>query len=233
MPEALFHPIDRFENIPANEYKEKFAEEYEAQQAEESNARRFFAPFDRFIFGLGCEIDRLKNDAYGDNSVLVEIICDGMPQKYKDNRFVRRMMPYTPLCGKLRGDRGLITLILRKILRDEGIVISEKTMPREFKDDTPRYNTLLDSMADGPDDYYLGNVFIEPVVEYEILYWDEDECGPEFLPFVSEIKAFEEFVNEYFVGIETRIAFSISTDTLPIRLYDDLYRNYLDYNANL
>lgn len=43
LPECLFHPVDRYENILANEYRERFAEECERQQGEETAARTFSA----------------------------------------------------------------------------------------------------------------------------------------------------------------------------------------------
>ena len=42
LPEALFHPVDRFDNIPANMYKERFEEEVELQHIEEINCRVCF-----------------------------------------------------------------------------------------------------------------------------------------------------------------------------------------------
>ena len=233
LPEALFHPIDRFENIPPNEYKERFAEEYEAQQMEEENARRFFAPFDKFILGIGCEVNRIKNDDYKDNSVLSEIICDNMSERYMNNRFVRKLIPYTPLCRRMRGDRDMIALALRKILLDDGIVMAEHNVSKTFSDQNPRYNSTMEEAMEQSLDWYIGNEYLESVTEYEIKYWKEEECTDSFLSFVSEIEVLEEFINDYFAGIETTVKFNISNVGLPIRLSDDLYYNYLDYNTNL
>ncbi len=233
LPEALFHQVDRFENISANEYKEKFAEEYEAQQTEEANARKFFAPFDKFILGLDCEINRIKNDDYNDNSILCEIICDSLPEEYRNNRFIKKIIPYTPLCSKIRGNKDLITLILRKILLDEGITMTELHVSKTFVDPLPRYNSTLDPATDQSGDLYLGNEYTEAVTEYEIKYWSDDECNSLFLSFISEMKVLERFINDYFTGVEATVKFNISTIALPTRLADDLYYNYLGYNTNL
>lgn len=233
LPESLFHPVDRFENISANEYKEKFAEEYEAQQAEEANARKFFAPFDRFILGMNCEVNRIKNDSYNDNLFLCGIICDSLPSEYRDNRFVKSMIPYMPLCSRMRGDRDLMTLALRKILLDEGISMTERHQPKTFTDQHPRYNSSLGISVNQLADLYLGCEYIESVTEYEITYWNDEECSDSFLSFISEMEVFEKFINDYFVSVEAMIRFRISTIALPTRLTDDLYYNYLGYNTNI
>lgn len=233
LPESLFHPVDRFENISANEYKEKFAEEYESQQVEEANARKFFAPFDRFILGINCEVNRIKNDRYNDNSFICAIICDTLPAEYMDNRFVKKMIPYMPQCGKMRGNRDLMTLVLRKILSDEGVSMTERRVPKTFADQHPRYNTSIGISVNQSADLYMGCEYTESVTEYEISYWNDDECDDSFLSFVSEMNVFEKFINDYFVSVEAMIRFNISTIALPTRLTDDLYYNYLGYNTNL
>lgn len=232
LPEALFHPIDRFENIPANEYRERFAEEYEKQQTEEANARKFFAPLDVCLFALSRELKRIKDERFSDNSFLGNVICDSLPEKVMKNRFVRKMLPFIPLCPRLRGDRTLLSIVLRKILMDEGIGLSPVTCKRTYTDEEPDYNCCLDG-PEGSDGYYLGNEFAENVIEYELAYWNEEECNESFLSFISEMNVFEDFINDFFMGIETAIRFRIGTTALPARLSDDLSYNYLDYNTNL
>lgn len=231
LPEALFHPVDRFENIPANEYKERFAEECELQQIEETNARRYFAAYDDLLFALDCELDRIKQVYYSTNEVLVEIIIDNMPDEYRRNRFVKKLMPYLPQCRKLRGDRTLITLMLRKTLKDEGIKLEIHNNNRFHKDIQPLYNTELDSPLDHT--CYLGNEYYESVTEYIVRYWDQDECNESFLLFVDDIRVLENFVNDYFASIESSIKFIVESESLSVRLSDDKYFNYLDYNTNI
>ena len=50
LPEFMFHSVDRFDNIPKSEEKERFAEEYQRQEQEKENAYKFFAPIDLFSF---------------------------------------------------------------------------------------------------------------------------------------------------------------------------------------
>lgn len=232
LPEALFHPIDRFDNLPANEYKERFAEEIELQRIEESNARSFFSAYDRAIFDLSAVVARIKDDEYGDNHVLSDIICDSMSDEYKSNRFVARAKEFTPRCQSIRGDNALLTLMLRKIMADEGLRLVMNNSVMSFEDKRPRYNYRLqeDAYATEP---YLGNCYDETVVHYDIQYWNDDYCDDSFLDFVDEIKVFEKFVNEYFIGIETSVCFNLSATTLPVRLSDTLCYNYLNFNTNL
>lgn len=233
LPEALFHPIDRFENLPANEYKERFDEEYEQQQAEEANARNFFALFDRYLINLNQTIEKLKEPGRYDDSVISQVILDKSSNRYTSNRFINRLKPYIPLCRKIRGDRTLITLIIRRILFEEGIELELSDIESAFYDKEPRYNYSIQDPNDDCADLYLGSYFDESVSVYIVKYWNEDECNAEFLSFIDEMKIFEEFINDYFIGIGSSLKFCIATHTLPVRLSDELCHNFLEYNTNL
>lgn len=232
LPEALFHPIDRFDNLPANEYKEKFDQEIEQQRIEESNARSFFKPYDKFIFDLSCAVSQIKDGEYGDNRLLTNIICDSLPDVYKSNRFIARTIEFTPRCKIIRGNRDLITLMLRKVLAEEGLKLDVYSKTISFKDIYPRYNCALEPDED-LQELYLGNKYDENVLSYDVQYWNEDFCDESFLKFVDDIKVFEDFINDYFMGIEAAVHFNISAHTLPVRLSDERYYNYLNYNTNL
>lgn len=232
LPEPLFHPIDRFDNIPANEYQERFKEECEQQQIEEENARKLFQPVDSFLIELSTKVNEL-NDAGQFDVVLEDIICDNFPKKYLDNRFVLRAKKYMPQCKHIRGNKGLFILMLRHILFDENITISEFSKSTEIKDKTPRYNCQLDVSDYNNAPIYLGNEFDEDITVYDIHYWNNNECDENFLKFLSEMNIFEEFLNECFMSLESSLRFNISSTSLPVRLSDDVLFNYLDYNTNI
>lgn len=230
LPEGLFHPIDRFDNLPAYEYKERFKEECERQQLEEENARRYFRPFDNLLLELATAVAGAKTDrAY--TGILEDIICDRLPDRYAANRFVMKAKCYIPLCRCIRGNRGLTALMLRHILRDENVVVVERLEHAGFNDSEPRYDCRLDGCAGG--DTYLGNEFEEEITVYDVQYWNDGECGAGFLTFVSEMEIFEDFLNDFFMGLETRVRFNISATSLPVRLSDEVFRTYLDYNTNI
>ena len=226
LPESLFHPIDRFDNIPANEYKERFKEECEQQQIEEDNARKFFKPFDNIIMELNTIVYNLKNDIY-DSNILKEILCDKLPGRYRRNRFIKKTIEYIPICRNIRGNKSLILLMLRHTLLDEHIRISEFRNQASMQDIQPRYNYQLVDSASSDDDYFLGNEFDEDITTYNIQYWSD------FLVFIEEMNVFEDFLNEYFIGIETCIKFNITKMSLPVRLSDEVFYTYLDYNTNI
>lgn len=232
LPEALFHPIDRFDNIPAHEYKERFAEEVEQQRIEEANARSFFSLYDKFIFELSSVVSQIKNTELSDNNILTEIICDSLSNEYQSNRFVSRTKEFIPRCSSIRGNESMITLMIRKVMSDEGIKFNKSLKPSVFEDDNPRYNCQIQNEGDAKD-LYLGNRYEETVLQYDVLYWNDDYCDDSFLKFVDEMKVFEDFINDYFMSIETSIHFNISAHTLPVRLSDELCYNYMNYNTNL
>lgn len=229
LPEGLFHPIDRFENIGANEYKERFKEEVEQQQIEESNARGFFATIDAALIELSAIVSRHK-DYYSDNSIVSRIICDRLPDSYRENRFVTRTLSYIPHCHILRGNKSLLSLMLRKVLYDEDVTLLGEVITTSVIDEQPAYCTVID--APESDCMYLGNEFEEDVTGYAVKYWKETECNEHFPEFINEISVYESFLNEYFIGVESRLRFVIYTDTSLVR-FDDLFYNYLDHNTNL
>lgn len=232
LPEALFHPIDRFDNLPANEYKERFAEEVEEQQAEESNGRNFFAVFDKTVFNLSSIVANLKDEYYSGNDVITEIICDTLSERYKNNRFVKQTLEFIPRCQSLRGNETLISLLLRKVLEEEGLKLRPVGRLTSFEDASPRYN--CDLREEGPEGaLFLGNCFDENILCFDVQYWNDDFCDERFLEFVEEIRIYEDFMNDFFMGIESPLHFIISTHTSPVRLSDDICFNYLNFNVNL
>lgn len=232
LPENMFHPIDRYDNIPANEYKERFREECEQQYIEEENARKYFSPYDNALLELSTIISGIKNEeAY--NSTLVEILCDSFPERYKNNRFIRKSKQYMPLCRHIRGNKGLLSLMLRHILFDENIILSERLTNTPFRDENPRYNCCLVDSVVSDTELFLGNDYDENITIFDIHYWNDDECKDSFLNFIEEMGIFEEFLNDYFIGIECKMRFDISTESLPVRLSDDKFFTYLDFNTNI
>ena len=144
LPEFLFHPIDRFD-LPQYNQKERFAEEYANQEQEKENAYKFFAPID---LALLHQRIRAKHHIYSltsGNKVLIDIISDCLTEKQKNNRFIRSSLEYLPYCKIIRGDRTLITMMLRKVLMEEGIVVNIGNGKKTFTDSIPRYKTEVDS----------------------------------------------------------------------------------------
>ncbi len=229
LPEVMFHPIDRFDKIPANEYKERFAEECEKQQKEEENARQFFQPFDRFLFHTRCVVDMVKQHCFSGSDTLSAIVCDKEDPSLLSNRFISQALPFVAECRRMRGDTTLIALMLRRILNQEGISLHEESPVETFIDASPRYSCSLD---DNDGNVFLGNEFTEPVITYTLRFWDEDLCDERFPQLVKELHELECFLNRYFMGIEQRLHLEISTDNDEVML-EESHFNYLNFNSNL
>lgn len=230
LPEYMFHPIDRFNELPKLEEKERFAEEYEKQEKEKGNARRFFAPIDILLFKLRIDVRERLLPYCESNKALIDIIADEMTQQQKDNRFIQQVVPFLPSCKVIRGNKTLMTLMLRKVLIEEGLTINEHRTSIEFTDEMPRYDYTLGSSLG---DCYVGNTYNVPTCVYDIHYWSEDECNENFLTFVKEMDQLRLFVQDYFMSIDELLVFNISNDGAPLRLNDEIVFNYLNYNTNI
>lgn len=230
LPEFMFHPIDRFDNIPKVEEKERFADEYEKQEREKEQAYKFFAPIDLLLLRLRVDVrERIKIFSES-NKVLNDILGDRLTKEQLANRFIKQTLPLLPSCKYIRGDKTLLTLVLRKVFIEEGLKIDVHKEDREYVDDTPRYMESLDSILD---DCYVGNSYEDQVVVYDINYWSDDNCDDHFLQFLDDVELFRCFIQDYFLAVGEFLQFNISQDEAPLRISDEIVYNYLNYNTNI
>lgn len=231
LPEFMFHPIDRFDNIPEKDKKERFDEELEKQEKEKEHARRFFAPVDAMLLQLRMEaFQSVRQQTEGDK-VLVDILCDRLPKEVRDNRFVVQLMPFMPHCKYIRGNRMFLTLMLRKVFMDEGLNVLVEEKNTWLADATPVYE---DGVGGSIGESFAGNVYEEPIITYSLTFWSEEESQKDtFFQFLDEVEVMRQFLQDYFLSLEHLLVFDISTDGPPLRLADDLVLNYINYNANL
>ena len=230
LPEYMFHPIDRFSNLPRLEEKERFAEEYEKQEQEKERAYKFFAPIDVLLLLLKVETSNRLRALTDNNKVLLDILGDRLSEQQQNNRFIKKAIPYLPCCKQIRGNKTLLTLLLRKFFMEEGMIITLKEKKTECRDIIPHYADGLDATLN---DSFVGNVYDELIMNYDIHYWSEDECNENFLQFVDDMEVFKCFIEDYFMSVEEQLHFDITHDGAPLRLSDDIYYNYLDYNTNI
>ena len=230
LPEFMFHPIDRFDNLPQHEEKERFEEQLEQQQQEIEDAYRFFAPIDTLLIWLRSEVRQRIEQYAGTDIIMQQILGDELTDEQRANRFIRQIVPLLPHCKTIRGNKTLLTLLLRKVFMEEGLRISVGRESVTLTDDSPRYDERLDmELGRG----YVGNSYCDTVTTYTIHYWSDDECGPEFLQFIREVDDLRLFLTDYFLSVEEELKFIISHDEPPLRLGDDIFYNYLNYNTNL
>ena len=230
LPEFLFHSIDRFDNIPEKEKKQRFSEEYAKQEKEKEQAYKFFSPIDTLLFQLRLEVRERLNKYVESNTVIQDILLDKLTAEQRENRFIKRTTPYISSCKTIRGNRTLITLLLRKVLAEEGLKINVKSKQTEFTDEEPRYGN-----SEGCEigDVYVGNTYSESVITYSISYWSDEDCNEDFLPLVNDLEVFRQFVQDYFISVDSILVFDVSKDTSPLRISDTTLYNYLNYNTKI
>lgn len=230
LPEFLFHSIDRFDNIPEKEKKQRFSEEYAKQEKEKEQAYKFFSPIDTLLFQLRLEVRERLNKYVESNTVIQDILLDKLTAEQRENRFIKRTTPYISSCKTIRGNRTLITLLLRKVLAEEGLKINVKSKQMEFTDEESRYGN-----SEGCEigDVYVGNTYSESVITYSISYWSDEDCNEDFLPLVNDLEVFRQFVQDYFISVDSILVFDVSKDTSPLRISDTTLYNYLNYNTNI
>ena len=230
LPELLFHPIDRFDNLPATEEKERFEEEYQAQQREAEQAHKFFAPIDLMLLHLRLMVRERLNVYAETDKIMIDVLGDEITEAQKQNRFIRNVIPFLPQCKLIRGNKTYLTMMLRKVLMEEGITISVYNQRHSFLEPHPRYNVQLGSDTDS---VFLGDAYDDQVMTYSVHYWSEDECDENFMQFVEEMETFRQFVQDYFIAMDGILRFDISCDEEPLRLSDEMKHNYMNYNMNI
>ena len=231
LPEYMFHPINRFDNIPERERKERFAEEYAKQELEKENAHKFFSPIDVLLLDLKTKVKEKINQLSSDNIFIQNIIGDTLTEKEKSNRFIQRTIPFLPNCKRIRGNKTLITFMLRKVLFEEGLSLNIENIVSEIHDKEPQYNSKIEDFQ--LNSMYLGNEFSENIMTFTINYWSDEECSEHFNLFLEELETYRLFIKDYFFSIEDELCFHINSDYPTLRLADDIIYNYLNYNTNL
>ena len=230
LPEYMFHPVDRFDNLPVNNESEAFHNEVDKQEQEIADAFRFFSPIDVLLFHLRSNVrEQIEQYTRGD-VVVQQILGDKLTEKQRANRFVRQFVPFLPQCKYIRGNRSLLTFLLRKVLLEEGLRVEVKQEKSNFTDKHPRYDNQVDAVLG---DSYVDNSYFENVTVYSISYWSDEECSEKFLSFIDDIEELRLFLRDYFLFVEDELVFHITQDYPPLRLNDEKIYNYLNYNTNI
>lgn len=228
LPEYMFHPVDRFDNLPKREKKERFAEQLEVQEKEKENAYRFFRILDLLLLKIRLDAREALQDLAGSNQVLIELLADRLTEKQRKNRFIRQAVSFLPSCKYLRGNHSLLTFFLRKIFLDEGMLIEIQEKRTCCVDQSPRYACQLGGTLDS---CFVGNVFEQNIRTYNIYYWSDEACDCRFLFFVDEVEEFRLFIQDFFLSVEEAVRFDIHHVEPPLRLDDNIFYNYLNYNT--
>lgn len=229
LPESMFHPLDRFSNLPQYEEKERFAQEMEMQEQERVNAGRFFEPMDlQLMLYRVLTRDKLRH-VTEKNSVLTDIIADRLTDSQRQNRFIRRTLPFISACRNIRGNLTLLTQMIRKVMLDEGLRVTPENETLVWRDDNPRY---ADSLGDEVCDTFVGNVYDEETIVFEICYWPET-VDAQFPSLVEELDEYRKFISDFFISVETVLSFRLYCDRDELILGKEDIFNYLNYNTNI
>lgn len=230
LPEYMFHSLDRFDNLPVNNESEAFHNEVDKQDQERTDAIRFFSPIDVLLFHLRASIrEQIEQYTQGD-VVMQQILGDRMTEKQHANRFIRQFEPFLPQCKYIRGNRSLLTFLLRKVLLEEDLRVEVKQEVSKLTDKHPRYGNHVDAVLG---ESYVGDTYSENVTIYSISYWSDEECNENFLTFVDEMEELRIFLRDYFMFAEDDLVFCINKDYPSLRLNDEEIYNYLNYNTNI
>lgn len=230
LPEYMFHPIDRFDTIPKVEEKERFTEEYEKQEREKEQAFSFFLPVDLSLLKLKVKIRECLNAFAESNKVLNDILGDRLTKEQQKNRFIRQLIPFLPSCKDIRGNKTLLTFLLRKVFMTEGLRIDPHKEESDLSDSMPRY---VDYVGGILEESYVNSSYTEDVLVYDVSYWSDEECNDQFLKFIDDLELFRGFVEDYFLAIGVTLRFNVSEAEAPLRLSDEIVFNYLNYNTNI
>ena len=230
LPEYMFHPVNRFDGISENEKAQKCAAECEAQQREIADARQFFSMIDSSLFLLNVEMRNKIREYVEDNKVLHHIIADDLSETERSNRFISKVLCFLPQCKRIRGNRTLISMILRKIFMEEGLTLRPATIGHDFADSEPCYQ---DSVGGNVGDMFVGNCYCENVLSYELEFWPSAVMSDDIHSFIKELEEFRVFIQSYFFGVDERLAFSLINSSDPIVLSDDIHMTWLNYNTNI
>lgn len=93
LPEYLFHSIDRFDHLPEQDKKQKFAEEYAKQEKEKEQAYKFFAPIDTLLFQLRMQVRERLNKYTESDLVMQNILLDNLTSEQRKNKFIKGHFP--------------------------------------------------------------------------------------------------------------------------------------------
>lgn len=230
LPEYMFHPIDRFDNLPVNNESEAFHDEVDKQEQEATDAFRFFSPIDVLLFLLRANVRKQIEEFTRGDVVMQQVLGDRLTEKQRANRFICQFVPFLPQCKYIRGNRSLLTFLLRKVLLEEGLRVEVKHAVGKFRDEHPRYDNQVDAVLG---DSYVGDSYNEKVTVFSISYWSDEECNEKFLTFIDEMEELRVFLRDYFLFVEDELVFHITQDYPPLRLNDEKIYNYLNYNTNI
>lgn len=237
LPEILFHPIDRFDHLSNEDPQAAFEHQLELQKQEIHDAHQLFAPIDAMLFQTRLDLRRKLSPFVSDDLVIQAMLSDRLTPQQRANPLIRRTLPFLPVARHIRGNRMLITLLLRKIFMEEHIRLEEGDQTLQLGDARPRYADHLPVQPNQP--VVLGQTFLsggyeEQLHTYTLTFWSEEHGGANFPTFYNQVEQYRHFVQDYFISVEAELQFILlDTEADNVKLNDTENFNYLNFNTNL
>jgi len=228
-PEYMFHDVDTFAGIPDRDWTARFHNECDRIENKTMDARKFLAPLDAVLFNIGLETkERLRKYASSD-IILQNIISGNLREEYKDNEFIGKLIPFLIYSKFIRGNKVLISILLRKLFGEEGLKVEHVSEGMYGQDETPRYNVSLEGTLDS---VFFGDGFSETVDVYKIHYWSDEECRGDFNRFLEKMEQFRNVFRDYFFSVEDTVKFEICSEN-PMQGLSETSGCFLNYNTNI
>ena len=230
LPEYLFHPSDRFDPMNKSGMRDAFQEEVARQEKEKEEAIAFFNPIDIALLRLKSHVYQSLQPFATEDKVMLDILTDRLPPAQRQNRFVGRALPLLPQAKWIRGNRTLLTLLIRKIFKEEGLELETTEERRMMEDNAPQYQDCVDGVVG---ETFAGNRYEAPVTCFKVHYWSDEECDEHFLDFVDEVEQFRLFVKDWVLSVEEDLVFIIEDRQSATWFADTLTHGFLNFNTNL
>jgi len=229
LPEYMFHDVDTFSGIPDRDRMDRFHNECDIIENKTMDARKFLAPLDAVLFNIGLETkERIRKYASSD-IILQDIISGNLREECTDNEFIGKLIPFLVYSKFIRGNKVLISMLLRKLLGEEGLKVEHISKDMYRQDEAPRYDV---SLEDSLNSVFFGNGFCETGDVYKIHYWSDEECHGDFHRFLEKMEQFRSVVQDYFFSVEDTVEFEICSGD-PMPALSETSCCFLNYNTNI
>lgn len=237
MPEIIFHPIDRFDHLSNEDPQAAFEHQLELQKKEIHDAHILFAPIDAMLLQMRLDLRRQLAPFVNDDLVIQVMLSDRLTPQQKANPFIRRTLPFLPLTRNIRGNKLLLTILLRKIFKEEDIRLEEGDQTNNYTEARPRFVERL-PFQQGQQvtlgQTYLGSNYEQTRPTYTLTFWSEENGGAGFPVFYQQVEQYRSFVQDYFISVEAELRFillDLGADN-P-KLNETEKPTYLNFNTNL
>lgn len=236
LPEILFHPIDRFDHLSNEDPQAAFEHQLELQKKEIHDAHMLFAPLDAMLLQMRLDLRKELAPFVDDDHVIQNMLADRLTPQQKANPLIQRALPYLPLARNIRGNRLLITMLLRKIFKDENLRLEEGDQTKAYNESRPRFFDRLPvhpSQAVLLGQTYLGGTYEQTIHTYTLTFWSEEHGGTDFPEFYQKVEQFRAFIQDFFISVECELQFFLENPDENLRLADTDNQLYLNFNTNL